>query len=286
MRLFAEETHPGRSSWRPRVEWTEATWLAAIDASSTCVKGHQLHVEAAIFVQCFNESSMDEAMWALKMVSDPASKVAGVVAAIPVPEGAEAVDTFLAGLRVGDALPAGLKGGRVPLLGDPLPAPDTCRQPAYLDGLRALAKTGLHWEFVCHWTALPHITEVCTSMPEMNFVLDHLGRNCGKPDDFEAWAKEITILARGCPNVVAKLGAIEEWGCREGDPAPYLDLAFREFGLGRVLFESNWFVQEACGFDYGTTVAAVWDALQRCGASADQVAGVFAGNARRVYRLS
>eukprot|EP00415_Alexandrium_ostenfeldii_P003692 UN3692 len=120
-------------------------------------------------------------------------------------------------------------------------------------------------------------------MPEMTFVLDHLGKNCGSPDDFEGWSKEVTALARRCPNVVAKLGAVEEWGYP--DPAPCLDVALREFGMDRVLFESNWFVQEAYGFDYASTVTAVWAALQRADASSEQVDAVFSGNARRVYRL-
>ena len=48
----------------------------------------------------------------------------------------------------------------------------------------------------------------------MTFILDHLGHNSGG-DDFETWAPAIADLARRCPNVYAKLGAIEQWDTRE-----------------------------------------------------------------------
>ena len=54
--------------------------------------------------------------------SNPDSKIKAVVANIPVPDGGAAVKAFLDGLRSADgALPTGLKGGRVVLLGAPMP---------------------------------------------------------------------------------------------------------------------------------------------------------------------
>lgn len=49
-------------------------------------------------------------------------------------------------------------------------------------------------------------------------------------------------------NVVAKLGAIEQWGV--ADPAKFLDHALKSFGADRVLAESNWFVNTAMGKGY------------------------------------
>ena len=87
------------------------------------------------------------------------------------------------------------------------------------------------------------------------------------------------------PNVVAKLGAIEEWEVE--DPAPYLDHALAVFGWNRVMYEGNWFVSaaHAGGNDYDDTAHHVMAACERAGATAAQVRSVFCANARRVYKL-
>jgi len=54
------------------------------------------------------------------------------------------------------------------------------------------------------------------------------------------------------------------------------------FGAGRCHFESNFPVEKV-----GTGYAALWNAFKRIaqGASADEKAALFAGTAKRVYRL-
>ena len=66
---------------------------------------------------------------------------------------------------------------------------------------------------------------------------------------------------------------------------PLLDAAVELFGFGRLLFEGNWFVSLAEGFNYGRTLGAARELLARHGASAADAEAVFRGNARRVYRL-
>lgn len=284
----ARHLHPEKSiTCRPRAHWSEAKFLAAAEEAETCIEGRRMRVPEAIFVECGNQPFLDEARWALSLAADESSRVAAVVAHVPVPEGAAAVAEFLSSLRDSSGkLPLGLKGGRVVLLGTPMPAPDSCLAKDYMEGLQVLGEAGLHWEWCCHWEALQHIAVVCEKVPHMSFVLDHVGRNCGEPHDFQPWADAISSLARTCPNVVAKLGAIEEWGCLRGDPSPYLEHAIRSFGFHRVLFESNWFVSEACGFDYSRTLREVWTVCQGLGANEAELAAVFRGNAKRVYRLS
>ena len=112
------------------------------------------------------------------MIQDPKSLVQRVVAHIPVPEGGEAVTKFLNHFkeRNGGELPASLRGGRVVLLGDPMPPPDACLEGMYLDGLRVLGEhPGLHWEWCCVPSAIPSIAKCCAQFPEMVFVLNHLG---------------------------------------------------------------------------------------------------------------
>ena len=79
--------------------------------------------------------------------------LAGLVAHIPAPDGADAVSAFLQPLRdASGALPSGLKGGRVVFLGKD---PEACLDPEFEAGLRVMASEGLSWDFCCHSPALP-----------------------------------------------------------------------------------------------------------------------------------
>ena len=122
-----------------RRNWTE-DGLLALSAQGK----HNFEVVGTVFVECANEPPEAEAQWTLSMAEDPKSTVKAVVAHIPVPEGAAAVKAFLDKLRDKDSgrLPPRLKGGRVVLLGDPMPSPDFCLSNTYLEGLSELQKSG------------------------------------------------------------------------------------------------------------------------------------------------
>jgi|TARA_B110000208_G_scaffold98457_1_gene122999 L-fuconolactonase len=257
-------------------EWSEADLISAASASTST------SLTAGVFVECGNAPPLAEARWALAMASSSTSLIGGVTAHIPCMSGGDAVAAFLDALRDADgALPAGLKGGRQVLLGDPMPAPDACRAPLLLEGLAVLAANGLLWEWCCKPEALPHIAAISAQFPTMTFVLDHLGHNSGG-NDLEAWKASIDLVA-ACPNVVAKMGACEEWAV--DDCGPYLEHALRSFGFDRCLAEGNWFVNAAMGDAYDASFNKLLAACAAVGASDAEVASVFAGNARRVYSL-
>merc|ERR1712216_19291 len=169
-------------------------------------------------------------------------------------------------------------GARNFFLGDPMPPADACLDGKFLEGLAVLERNGLLWEFACQPCALPHVVTVCSRFPQVTFVLDHLGHNAGG-DDYETWAPAITELAK-CSNVVAKLGAIEEWDV--SDPGLYLDHAIKTFGYNRCMYESNWFVSKAMGDLYDSTFKHVSTSLVRLQASEEEKQAVFVGNALRV----
>lgn len=255
-----------------------------VSSLATAIQGVDAEVAGAIFVECGNSPAVEEARWAIKQCRVPGSLFKGVVVHAPVPEGADATRNFLDALRDGadQSLPIELKGARVVLLGNPMPSVEACRSPQYVAGLQELARAGLHWEFCCHHTALPSVAATCRENPDMQFVLDHLGRNGGRADDIEAWKQHILAL-QNCPNIALKLGAIEEWGCT--DPAELLTFVIQNFGFDRVLYESNWFVQACCGWGYSTTFSHIYKACTDCGASSDDLSKVFYENAARIYRL-
>ena len=241
-----------------------------------------LRVTHYVFVECFNDnSSLKEAIWALSMVQDPSSLVSAVVAHVPVPEGGEAVKAFMQSLPA-ELLP-GLRGARVSLLGNPMPAPDACLTTDYETGLQMLEEFGLCWEICCHFSALVHVATHCANRPHLTFVLDHLGRNGGDESDIQEWKSAIAALAKH-PNVYAKVGGIEEWGVK--DPNPLLDWAVVCFGFQRLMFESNWFVSKSVGFTYDRLVKTTETALRRNHATEGDVQDVFGRNAERVYRLT
>jgi len=257
-------------------DWTEA------DVCKLAAQSEHFVVKGYVFVECGNIPAVEEAKWTLAMASNSDSQVCAVVAHVPVPDGAEAVTAFLDALRDGSgALPLALKGGRVVLLGDPMPAPDACLAPTYLEGLAELQKAGLLWEWCCLPEAIPSISKACQQFPEMLFVLDHLGHNDGG-EDFDTWSVAITELSKH-PNVVAKLGAGEQW--MVADRGPFLDHAISAFGFERVMAESNWFVNTAMGDAYDKMFLCVKESCERLGATPEQIDMVFSGNARRVYSL-
>ena len=68
-------------------------------------------IQHAVFIQCFNEPPEEEARWILNLMSAKDSAICGLVAHIPVPEGAAAVERFLDALR-GDESSAGFAANR------------------------------------------------------------------------------------------------------------------------------------------------------------------------------
>ena len=151
---------------------------------------------------------------------------------------------------IGDLLsmPGGeyLAGIRHPLLTEPddrwLARSDVRR------GLRATAAMGLAFDLVLRPGQLPAAVRAAASLPELTFVLDHLGNvdvEAGPQVD-ESWAQPFRELA-ALPNTVCKLSGILSAGVSPQDPErgiarlrPYVDLALEHFGPGRLMFGSDW----------------------------------------------
>jgi L-fuconolactonase len=150
---------------------------------------------------------------------------------------------------------------------------------------------------------IPDVTDLARALPYANIVMGHCGgplgygRHTWKRDEvFAGWKKSVTDLAK-CPNVTMKLGgmmmrlAAFDYLGMDAPPSseqlanawrPYVETCIELFGADRCVVESN-FPVEKMGIGY----AALFNALKRLasGASADEKAAIFAGTARRVYRL-
>lgn len=180
--------------------------------------------------------------------------------------------------------------------------PDRSTDPDFRRGVAHLGERGLTYDTWQYHVQLGDLTELARAVPGTTIVCDHfstplgVGEWAGRHDEiFEAWCPQLVELA-ACPNVVAKLGGLAMpdngfWPL--GGERPDVDgfLAVQQrwyrhaidcFGPDRCMFESN-FPVDKISLDY----AVVWAAFERIAGSytAAEQAQLFAGTARRVYRV-
>lgn len=190
----------------------------------------------------------------------------------------------------------------VPAFRTPPPA-GLYRQPAFQAGARVLAGMGLSFEAWQYHHQLGDVAALAAAVPDLTIVVNHLGG----PLAVGPWAERqaevqrdlreaLTAVSRH-PNVVLKLGGIgmirlgalsmhdgrspssealaERWG-------DLLRFGIDTFGPDRCLFESNYPVD-------GETASyrVLWNTfkLVSAGYSPGERADLFAGTARRVYKL-
>ena len=181
--------------------------------------------------------------------------------------------------------------------------PDLYRRAEFRAGLVRLTRLGLSLDAWVFHPQLGLVTELARAHPDANIILGHVGGVLGygpytgkEKEVFAAWKAQMTDVAR-CPNVSLKLGgmmmrlAAFDYRTQPKPPTstelaalwgPYFEAGIELFGPSRCLFESNFPVDKM-----GIGWAALWNAFKRIAASASlaEKQAMFAGTARRVYRL-
>jgi L-fuconolactonase len=222
-----------------------------------------LHLQEAAFVQ----ELADQDRW-----------LTGMVAHAPVEKGA-AVDEDLAALAK-----FGLLRGVRRLIETELDQ-SLCLEPDFLEGVRRVGSHGLTFDIcVKHW-GMVFAIELARRRPEVQFVLDHIGKPGIKHGLREPWRSQMRGLA-ALPNVVVKIsGTITEADHATWTPAqvkPYVEHTLQCFGFDRCMYGSDWTVSEL------THRYPVWVQLLDevvAGASPDERRKLFRDTARRIYRL-
>ena len=176
-----------------------------------------------------------------------------------------------------------LAGVRHPLLAEP--DPEWLARPAVRSGLRELGAAGLCFDLTLFWSQLPLAVGTARSVPELIFVLDHLGNppvESGGDDEFAAWAAAIADLGR-LDNGVCKLSGAHTAPVSAARLRPYFEAALAAFGASRLMAGSDWPVSSLTA-PY-QEITAMYRALIADLTPAEQDA-ILAGTARRVYRLA
>jgi L-fuconolactonase len=177
------------------------------------------------------------------------------------------------------------------------------RGEAFRQGFAHLAPRGLSFDAWLLEPQLPDLIDLARAFEDTSIILDHVGTPLGTasyagrlPERFDTWRHNIRALARS-PNVTVKLGGLamafnnfpsfmsqppapsaqlaEEW-------RPYIETCIEAFGPERCMFESN-FPVDILAASY----QRLWNAFKIIAkdASADEKRALFAGTAKRVYRL-
>jgi len=183
------------------------------------------------------------------------------------------------------------------------PPPGLYADAAFREGFAQLAPLGLSFEAWQFHPQLPEVTALARAFPQTAIVLNHLGGPLGVgpyagrgAEVFAQWRHDLAELAR-CDNVVCKLGGlgmtIGPFGYHQravpptsqqlaDDWRPWVEHGVEHFGAARCMFESNFPVDKM-----STGYAVLWNAFKRLAAGAGDAekTALFAGTARRVYRL-
>lgn len=177
-------------------------------------------------------------------------------------------------------------------------------RPALQASARILARMGLTLELWGFHPQLADIKAFARSVPEVQIVLNHVGGPLGvgryahiRDEVFRTWSQGIAALAAE-PNVMVKLSGlgISRLGLRQPGGqhhttsdqlvqawGPFVRHCTEAFGPDRCIFGSNFPVDRATT-SYRTLLNAYKKMLQDL--SGGELQAIFAGNARRIYRLA
>jgi predicted TIM-barrel fold metal-dependent hydrolase len=234
---------------------------------------------------------------------------AGIVGHADLTLGARAREVLEAEIAAGNGR---FKGIRHACASDPDPAvlgplahraPGLYLSPTFREGFAQLAPLDLSFDAWMLEPQLDDLIDLARAFPETSIVLDHVGTPLGigayagrRQERFVLWTDSILALA-ALPNVSVKLGGLAMvfpgFDSYMTDPVapstqlaaewkPYIDTCIQAFGPKRCMFESNFPVDiGTCPYD------VLWNAFKVLaqGYSAEEKADLFAGAARRVYRL-
>jgi L-fuconolactonase len=132
------------------------------------------------------------------------------------------------------------------------PAEGITLSPAQLTSLQDLAARGMTLDIISRGDKNPksQVQALCTAVPNLRIIIDHLGGAKGPPPVDPTWELEIRRLADVCPNLHMKFSSFYDMYA-PGDvvyPSPtdlasykaHFDVLMSAFGANRLIWGSNW----------------------------------------------
>lgn len=239
-----------------------------------------VQVDKMVFLQCECEFSqfMDEADWVTSLAAqDP--RIEGIVPWAPLEKGdfARADLERLAKNRL-------VKGIRRIIQSEP--DLEFCLRPDFLKGVQALPDYHLSFDICISHIQMANTIKMLRQCPNVQFVLDHIGKPDIKNQVFEPWRREIKELSE-FPNVWCKVSGLvteadqQHW--KNEDLKPYLDYVIECFGFDRVMYGGDWPVAYQAA-EYPQWVETLAWSVRGC--SELELQKLFRTNAIEFYRLS
>jgi L-fuconolactonase len=161
--------------------------------------------------------------------------------------------------------------------------------PYFLDradvrrGIAAVGAAGAVFDLVVRDHQLPSAVRLARDLPEVSFVLDHLGKPRLERGELQDWASALTELAQ-LPNTAAKLSGLAteaDWSAwTPADLRPAVSHALEVFGADRLMFGSDWPVC-LLATSYGRWIEVLSGLLDEC--ADHETAMIWEHTARRVY---
>ncbi len=246
------------------------------DYQEACGK---LQIERMVFVQaeCDFSQYQQEADWVTSLAQqDP--RIEGIVAWAPLEKGESVRDE----LQVLAENPL-IKGIRRIIQFEP--DPQFCLRHDFIEGVRALPDFGLSFDICVKHHQLDNTIEFVRQCPEVQFILDHIGKPDIKDQLLDPWRTQLKTLS-AMPNVWCKMSGLvteadhDHW--TKEQLKPYIDHVLECFGVERVMYGGDWPV--AClATEYSRWVQTLAWATQDF--SEEDLRRLFHDNAVAFYRL-
>lgn len=232
-----------------------------------------------VFVQCEVDFAqfMEEAEWVDRLANQD-SRLQGIVPWAPLEKG-EAARPDLERLA---SYPR-IKGIRRIIQFEP--DLDFCLRPDFVRGVQALPDYGLSFDICVDIRHLANTIELVRQCPDVQFILDHIGKPRIKDQQLDPWREQIKMLA-GFPNVWCKMSGLvteadfQTW--TKEQLKPYIDHVIECFGFDRVMYGGDWPVATQAS-EYPRWVETLLWAVKDC--SDSELKKLFYDNAIAFYRL-
>ncbi|MGD8294733.1 MAG: amidohydrolase family protein, partial [Desulfobacterales bacterium] len=161
-----------------------------------------------------------------------------------------------------------------------------CLQPDFIKGVQLLADFNWSFDICIYHPQMANSIKLVKQCPNVQFILDHIGKPDIKNHLLQPWDSEIQQLAE-FENVACKVSGIiteadhDNW--KKEDLKPYFDHVIDCFGIDRVMFGGDWPVVTLAGSLQDWLETLEWAVT---GFSQDEIKRLFCDNAKRFYRIN